>query len=116
MHALVHACLHQVYVTGPQASATSDQVFYTKHIDGPYAWFPFCSVYRIIVGMDANQEFSTHFPMQPKSLTLGRGDACCFDFNRELHYITQVGSECVAYMRVGMGGGERNLCRIHVLV
>eukprot|EP00164_Ancoracysta_twista_P013507 GFYU01021609.1.p1 GENE.GFYU01021609.1~~GFYU01021609.1.p1 ORF type:complete len:387 (+),score=121.06 GFYU01021609.1:164-1162(+) len=51
--------------------------------------FPFGSVYRCIVGTDCNTEFTTHFPMDPRSVTAQKGDVIAFDFNRELHYITQ---------------------------
>lgn len=81
--------MNEIYVSGPNAKGTSDEVFYTKHIDGPYWVFPFASCYRAIVGLDMNTEFSTHFPMLPDSITLSKGDVYAFDFNREIHYITR---------------------------
>jgi len=49
--------MNEVYVTGPSRENekfNSDQIFYTKHVDGPWGLFPFVSVYRCIVGMDRN--------------------------------------------------------------
>lgn len=49
--------MNEVYVTGPprfEEQFNSDQIFYTKHVDGPFGLVPFVSVYRSIVGMDKN--------------------------------------------------------------
>jgi hypothetical protein len=49
--------MNEVYVTGPprfNEQFNSDQIFYTKHVDGPFGLMPFVSVYRCIVGMDRN--------------------------------------------------------------
>ena len=48
--------MNEIYVTGPSRldQKNSDQVFYTRHVDGPWGWIPFVSVYRCIVGMDKN--------------------------------------------------------------
>jgi hypothetical protein len=46
--------------------ATSDEVFYTRHLDGPYYYVPFASCYLMIVGLDKNEEISTIFPMLGK--------------------------------------------------
>ncbi len=49
--------MNEVYISGPtrdDEQFNSDQIFYTKHVDGPYGFIPFCSVYRCIVGMDKN--------------------------------------------------------------
>jgi hypothetical protein len=44
----------QVYVSAPTTvKKTSDEVFYTRHIDGPYYYVPFASCFRMIIGMDA---------------------------------------------------------------
>lgn len=95
-----HYCLdvvdgmNEIYVTGPprfEQEFNSDQIFYTKHVDGPYGLIPFVSVFRCIVGMDRNEMITTHFPMADKAFTCKEGDAVAFDFNREVHYI--VGDE-----------------------
>jgi len=79
--------MNEVYVSGPNRSGTSDRVFFTEHIDGPFPLFPFASVYRCIVGMDDNVEISTHFPNTRVAITAQKGDVIAFDFNREPHYI-----------------------------
>jgi hypothetical protein len=86
---LVVTGMNEVYVTGKSRAGSSDQVFFTKHIDGPYGLFPFCSVFRCIVGMDDNTEFTTHFPTEQISATVSTGEILGFDFHREMHYITQ---------------------------
>ena len=43
----------ELYISGPNRAGTSDQVFFTEHIDGPYILFPFASVFRCIVGLEA---------------------------------------------------------------
>eukprot|EP00968_Pinguiococcus_pyrenoidosus_P011479 scaffold923_cov256-Pinguiococcus_pyrenoidosus.AAC.56 len=50
--------MNEVYVTGPVKKRSSDTVFYTEHIDGPWGLYPFASVYRCIVGMDDNDAVS----------------------------------------------------------
>jgi len=91
-----HYCLdvvegmNEVYVTGParkDEDANSDNVFYTRHVDGPFGMIPFVSVYRCIVGMDRNKMITTHFPLAMISHNACEGDVLAFDFNREVHYI-----------------------------
>lgn len=92
-----HYCLdtvwgmNEVYVTGPKRdddAANSDNVFYTRHVDGPFGLLPFVSVYRCIVGMDKNHLITTHFPLAGIGSNACEGDVLAFDFNREVHYIT----------------------------
>jgi len=83
--------MNEIYVTGPARSedpANSDQVFYTRHVDGPWGFVPFVSVYRCIVGMDRNYMITTHFPIANVGVNACAGDVLAFDFNREVHYIT----------------------------
>jgi len=83
--------MNEIYVTGPARSDetnNSDQVFYTRHVDGPWGLLPFVSVYRCIVGMDRNMMITTHFPLANLSVNACEGDVLAFDFNREVHYIT----------------------------
>lgn len=83
--------MNEIYVSGPcrlgQAN-NSDQVFFSRHVDGPWGILPFVSVYRCIVGMDRNMVFTTHFPLAGVSVNACEGNVLAFDFNRELHYIT----------------------------
>lgn len=53
--------MNEIYVTGPSRldeSANSDQIFYMRHVDGPWGIIPFVSVYRCLVGMDRNHVVS----------------------------------------------------------
>jgi hypothetical protein len=79
--------MNELYISGPNRIGSSDQVFYTEHIDGPFYLFPFASVYRCIVGLNDNTEISTHFTNTQYSKTIQKGDVLAFDFNREPHYI-----------------------------
>lgn len=84
--------MNEIYVTGParfDQVGNSDNVFYTKHVDGPLGFIPFASVYRCIVGMDKNEMVTTHFPLADISSNACEGDVLAFDFNREVHYITR---------------------------
>ena len=104
--------MSEVYVTGPTQKMTSDTVFYTPHVDGPWAVYPFAAVYRCMVAASPNDRVTTHFPMaggaydRPRGLTLTTGDAVAFDFNREPHYITRA---------AGSAGHRINL-KLHYLV
>ena len=80
--------MNEVYVSSPvTVKATSDEVFYTRHIDGPYYYIPFASTFRMIIGMDANEEISTVFDMVPMEHAAQKGDVLAFDFHREPHFI-----------------------------
>ena len=87
--------MNEVYVASECPKLTSDTVFYMSHIDGPVGIFPFSSVYRCLVAITPNRRVTTHFPMdsvdyeQTLHHTLTEGDVLAFDFNRELHYITE---------------------------
>lgn len=58
-----HYCLdviegmNEIYVSGPSRqdeAMNSDHVFFSRHVDGPWGFVPFVSVYRCLVGMDKN--------------------------------------------------------------
>jgi hypothetical protein len=62
-----HYCLdviegmNEVYVSGPSRqdeAMNSDHVFFSRHVDGPFGFVPFASVYRCIVGLDRNMMVS----------------------------------------------------------
>ena len=83
--------MNEIYVSGPcrlDQANNSDQVFFSRHVDGPWGVLPFVSVFRCIVGMDRNMVFTTHFPLAEVSANACEGHVLAFDFNRELHYIT----------------------------
>mmetsp|Transcript_846 Transcript_846/g.496 ORF Transcript_846/g.496 Transcript_846/m.496 type:complete len:679 (+) Transcript_846:92-2128(+) len=84
--------MNEVYITGPERREdvmNSDHVFYSRHVDGPFGFVPFVSVYRCIVGLDRNMVITTHFPLAGFGHNACEGDVLAFDFNREVHYITR---------------------------
>mmetsp|Transcript_20457 Transcript_20457/g.56753 ORF Transcript_20457/g.56753 Transcript_20457/m.56753 type:complete len:719 (-) Transcript_20457:122-2278(-) len=84
--------MNEIYITGPRRDndpANSDNVFYSRHVDGPFGLLPFVSVYRCIVGLDKNEMVTTHFPLANWGKNACTGDVLAFDFNREVHYITR---------------------------
>jgi len=88
--------MNEIYVTAPQCTKdenTSDTIFYTKHIDGPYYLFPFASCYRLIIGLDDNSNVVTCFNMIPENKIVKKGDVVAFDFHRECHYIYNQNNE-----------------------
>jgi hypothetical protein len=42
--------MNEIYVASSHHNHNSDTVFYTQHCDGPWSVFPFCHVYRCMVG------------------------------------------------------------------
>jgi hypothetical protein len=84
--------MNEVYISGPpraDEALNSDHVFFQRHVDGPWGFIPYVSVYRCIVGMDRNLVYTTHFPIANVSNNALEGDVLAFDFNREVHYITR---------------------------
>lgn len=79
--------MNEVYVASKTRRNSSDAVFYTEHIDGPFMIYPFAWVYRCIVAVNENVQIKTSFPMTPTAVTLTTGDVGGFDFNREIHRI-----------------------------
>lgn len=83
--------MNEIYVSGPpreDETFNSDHVFFSRHVDGPFGFVPFVSVYRCIVGLDRNMMYTTHYPLAGISVNACEGDLIAFDFNREVHYIT----------------------------
>lgn len=88
--------MNEIYVTAPSSTKdenTSDTIFYTKHIDGPYYLFPFASCYRLIIGLDDNSNVVTCFNMIPENKIVKKCDVVAFDFHRECHYIYNENNE-----------------------
>lgn len=80
--------MNEIYVSSnDQHEFNSDKVFYTKHIDGPFYLYPFCSVKRTILAINENENISTHFPNNNFHHTLTTNEFVSFDFNRDIHYI-----------------------------
>ena len=80
--------MNELYVSSAEdRPGTSDNVFFTTHIDGPFGWFPFVSVYRCIVAVTPNTRVSTVYTNHRQVFTLTTGEVVGWDFNREPHYI-----------------------------
>jgi len=83
--------MNEIYVsTTVNNKINSDKVFYTNHVDGPFMFLPFVSVYRGVLVMNDNKIIRTVFPEIPTDYILSAGDVALFDFNREIHRIEQV--------------------------
>mmetsp|Transcript_23062 Transcript_23062/g.37046 ORF Transcript_23062/g.37046 Transcript_23062/m.37046 type:complete len:592 (+) Transcript_23062:52-1827(+) len=80
--------MNEIYVASPKYGLNSDGVFYMAHVDGPWGIFPFASTFRCMVAVNLNKQIKTSFPMVPAGYTLSDGDAVAFDFNREVHLIS----------------------------
>ena len=84
--------MNEIYITGNERKnemIQSDRVFFISHIDGPFIWIPFVSVYRCLIGINENNKITTHFPTINECFKINKGDALAFDFNREIHYISE---------------------------
>ena len=82
--------MNELYITGEERAnenMNSDHVFYTPHLDGPFYFLPFTSVYRSIIGVNDNNNIITYFPVSKTRTRVETGDVLAFDFNREIHYI-----------------------------
>ena len=88
--------MNEIYVSPPSnnnknfVKNASDNIFYTRHIDGPFYYIPFASCYRVIVGLDDNKDIMTVFNIIPETYIIKTGDVVAFDFHRECHYITPI--------------------------
>lgn len=84
--------MDELYITGTKSdtNVNSDQVFFTTHLDGPFGWVPYMSVYRCLIALNENSCILTHFPMNQHTVQLEYGDVLGFDFNREIHYIESI--------------------------
>ena len=77
--------LHELHLAGDAGCLTS-----LAHIDGPFRYLPFVSIYRVCIGISDKQKTSVQFPLEHKSQNkdLGLYDAVGYDFNREVHSIS----------------------------
>jgi len=104
--------MNEIYVTavGAIKQITSDAVFYTPHVDGPFFWLPGVSLYRVLIGVTPNKMVRTNFNLQhiSEDKILSIYDALGFDYNRELHWIDHVpGQE---------NAERRSLIKLHYVV
>ena len=92
--------MNEIYVSPPSnynqnfKKIASDNIFFTRHIDGPFFYIPFASCYRVIVGLDNNRDIMTVFNIIPETYIIKTGDVVGFDFHRECHYITPIIRYC----------------------
>ena len=88
--------MNEIYVSPPSNNNkdfeknASDNIFYTRHIDGPLFYIPFASCYRVIIGLDDNKDIMTIFNMTHETYIIKTGDVVGFDFHRECHYISPI--------------------------
>jgi hypothetical protein len=73
--------------TSAIGSDGSDKVFENIHVDGLYAVYPFCILFRCILGITGNNSIETIFPLDDKNITIKTNKYLLFDYNRICHYI-----------------------------
>lgn len=78
--------MNELYVSAI-GSGGSDRVFETPHIDGLFAWLPYCHVLRCIVALQGNEAVCTSFKFPDETHVLTTGTFLAFDYNRDIHYI-----------------------------
>lgn len=104
--------MNEIYVTavGKKKEITSDAVFYTPHVDGPFWWLPGASLYRVLIGVTPNTMVRTNFNLQHASedKLLNIYNALGFDYNRELHWIDHVPGQA--------NTERRSLIKLHFVV
>ena len=82
--------MDEIYVSTYFTKNNSDNVFYTKHIDGPFGLLPGITINRTIIALTYNNFINTKFFIQEKNYTLTKGDSISFDYNRTIHYIDKI--------------------------
>ena len=80
--------MNDIYICCIETKLNSDKVFYMQHIDGPWGFFPFVSIYRTILAINENNIVRTTFPSTKKSNIMSNGDFNSFDYHREIHVIS----------------------------
>ena len=110
--------MNEIYVSPPSnnnknfVKNASDNIFYTRHIDGPFYYIPFASCYRVIVGLDDNKDIMTVFNIIPETYIIKTGDVVGFDFHRECHYITPIIRNNICGGIHGIHGNNCNKYRV----
>lgn len=82
--------MNEIYVASSHHNNNSDTVFYTQHCDGPWSVYPFCHVYRVMCAVNENVQVETLFSMERSGGCLSDGDCAGFDYNREIHVISDL--------------------------
>ena len=84
--------MDEVYVSARENSAlSSDNVFYTEHVDGPWGFVPGATVYRCLAGLSPNPSVATVCPLAGTRDVVGEHELLGFDYHRELHLIEPTG-------------------------
>ncbi|EJK50634.1 hypothetical protein THAOC_30326 [Thalassiosira oceanica] len=99
--------MNEIYVSSSHHDNNSDTVFYTQHCDGPWSVYPFCHVYRVMLAVNENVQVETHFTMEGGGGCLSDGDAVGFDYNREIHVISDLPTK---------NKDRRITCKMHYVV
>ena len=82
--------MNEIYVSSKKNDdvTTSDTVFITEHIDGPFCFLKGVSLYRVILAVNESDMYITKITSKPeKNIILTKGDVIGFDFNRTSHLI-----------------------------
>ena len=79
--------MNEIYVASSHHNNNSDTVFYMEHIDGPWAVYPFCFLYRCMLAVNENVKVETIFTQEGSGGCLSDGDVVGFDFHRAIHVI-----------------------------
>ena len=99
--------MNEIYVASSHHENNSDTVFYTQHCDGPWSMYPFCHVYRVMLAVNENVQVETNFTMERGGGCLSNGDAVGFDYNREIHVISDLPTK---------NKDRRITCKLHYVV
>jgi len=78
--------MDELYVASIGAGG-SDRVFETSHLDGPFWFLPFCTVFRCILAVQGNSSIHTDFPCENISHVLQSNEFITIDYNRDIHFI-----------------------------
>jgi hypothetical protein len=111
--------MNEICVSPPKdfEKNASDNIFYTRHIDGLFFYIPFASCYRVIIGLDDNRDIMTIFNLTHETYIIKTGDVVGFDFHRECHYISPIiWNEGIAALAATQEKRYRVILKIHYCV
>ena len=78
--------MNELFVSAAGAGG-SDRVCVTDHVDGPFFFLPYCTVFRCIVGITTNTSVKTQFPTDGSVMLVNQNEFVAFDYNRDIHSI-----------------------------
>jgi hypothetical protein len=96
--------MDEIYVSSFSDTISSDKVFYSQHIDGPFGLLPGVIVNRTIISISNNHYINTNFPITNKKYTLTKNQCVSFDFNRTIHYIDKNKNISIPEYRIVLKG------------